>query len=85
MRLESSLSQQVNGVIVGVVQVEVTDGLLSLRRVYSLFMLAVVARAAVVLGVAPVDSTKDNGFVTTAPSRYGNHIGTIAHAKCLRL
>ena len=60
MRLESSLSQQVNGVIVGVVPVEVTDGLLSLRRVYSLFMLAVVARAAVVLGVAPVDSTKDN-------------------------
>ena len=71
MRLESSLSQQVNGVIVGVVPVEVTDGLLSLRRVYSLFMLAVVARAAVVLGVAPVDSTKYNGFVTIAPSRYG--------------
>ena len=72
MRLESSLSQQVNGVIVGVVPIEVTDGLLILRRVYSLFMLqAVVAHAAVVLGVAPVDSTKDNGFVTIAPSRYG--------------
>ena len=71
MRLESSLSQQVNGVIVGVVLIQVTDGLLSLRRVYSMFMLAVVARAAVVLGVAPVDSTKDNGFVTIAPSRYG--------------